>query len=244
VRTRILTYLSCLKLSYRDPELRKHGVNVLFDYVQSLLISRLGTSVLRILHRCKRGWRRTHPRLQTASGARLISASYSRSLRNRRRGTSDWEVSQLLVSPIFPPSPCRDCTYTVQDRLLALEAEPTVDTRRNLYRLLRYVKNLLPNPDLPVMDDAAATLGKIYRVGGTEFAVPVIENEVQRAVELMTNDRAEQGRYAGILILTELATQASVPFWAHANPILEKVVSPIRDTRVRASSFSNLPIPL
>jgi hypothetical protein len=90
------------------------------------------------------------------------------------------------------------------DRLLALEAEPTVDTRRNLYRLLRYVKNLLPNTDIPVMDDAAATLGKIYHVGGTEFAVPVIENEVQRAVELMTNDRAEHARYAGILIFSLL----------------------------------------
>jgi hypothetical protein len=54
------------------------------------------------------------------------------------------------------------------------------------------------------MDDAAATLGKIYHVGGTEFAVPVIENEVQRAVELMTNDRAEHARYAGILIFSLL----------------------------------------
>ena len=88
------------------------------------------------------------------------------------------------------------------------------------------------------MDDAAATLGKIYHVGGTEFAVPVIENEVQRAVELMTNDRAEHGRYAGILILTELATQASVPFWVHVNSISEKVVIPIRDSRVRAACSS------
>jgi serine/threonine-protein kinase mTOR len=87
------------------------------------------------------------------------------------------------------------------------------------------------------MDDAAATLGKIYHVGGTEFAVPVIENEVQRAVELMTNDRSEHGRYAGILILTELAAQASVPFWVHVGPVLEKVITPIRDSRVRTTRF-------
>jgi len=90
------------------------------------------------------------------------------------------------------------------------------------------------------MDDAAATFGKIYHVGGTEFAVPMIENEVQRAVELMTNDRPEHARYAGILILTELATQASVPFGVHANPVSEKVVIPIRDSRVRTASCSSL----
>ena len=93
------------------------------------------------------------------------------------------------------------------------------------------------------MDDAAATLGKIYHVGGTEFAVPVIENEVQRAVELMTNDRAEHGRYAGILILTELATQASVPFLVHVNSISEKVVIPIRDSRVSTAYSSSLRLP-
>jgi len=93
------------------------------------------------------------------------------------------------------------------------------------------------------MDDAAATLGKIYHVGGTQFAVPVIENEVQRAVELMTNDRAEHSRYAGVLILTELAAQASVPFWVHVNPVLEKVVIPIRDSRVRTAGSSILLLP-
>ena len=219
---------------------------MLFDYVQSHLIHHLDTSVFRNLYRCNRGWQRTRPSLQTASGARSTSALYSRSLRNRQQGTKDWEVLQPLVSPTFPLPPETPYSYRLyySDRLLALEAEPTVDTRRNLYRLLRYVKNLLPNPDLPVMDDAATTLGKIYHVGGTEFAVPVIENEVQRAVELMTNDRAEHGRYAGILILTELASQASVPFWVHVNPVLEKVIIPIRDSRVNIASPSNLISPL
>jgi len=36
------------------------------------------------------------------------------------------------------------------DKLLALESEATLETKRNLYRLLRYLKNVLPVPEMPV----------------------------------------------------------------------------------------------
>jgi hypothetical protein len=82
------------------------------------------------------------------------------------------------------------------------------------------------------MTAAAATFGKILQVGGPGFTQNVLEVEVQPAVELMTVDKTEHGRYAGILILTEISTHAGAQFYRYVSAILEKVVVPMRDPRV------------
>jgi FKBP12-rapamycin complex-associated protein len=79
---------------------------------------------------------------------------------------------------------------------------------------------------------AALTFGKILQVGGPGFTENIIETEVQRAVELMTVDKTEHGRYAGVVILTEIATYASPQFYRYVNLILDKIVTPLRDFRV------------
>jgi serine/threonine-protein kinase mTOR len=79
---------------------------------------------------------------------------------------------------------------------------------------------------------AASTFGRILQVGGPGFTENVLEMEVQRAVDLMTVDKTEYGRYAGIIILNEIATHASGQFHQHVISILEKIVIPLRDPRV------------
>ena len=41
-------------------------------------------------------------------------------------------------------------THIPKDKLLDLESEGTLETNRNLYRLLRYLKNVLPTVEIPV----------------------------------------------------------------------------------------------
>jgi FKBP12-rapamycin complex-associated protein len=79
---------------------------------------------------------------------------------------------------------------------------------------------------------AASTFGEILEVGGPGFTENVLEMEVQRAVDLMTVDKTEYGRYAGILILTEIAMHASGQFHQHVISTLEKIVIPLRDPKV------------
>jgi FKBP12-rapamycin complex-associated protein len=89
------------------------------------------------------------------------------------------------------------------------------------------------------MNAAASTFGKILQVGGPSFTETVLDAEVLRAVDLMTVDKTEHGRYAGIIILIETATHASGQFYKHVNQILEKVVTPMRDPRVSAQFFGS-----
>jgi serine/threonine-protein kinase mTOR len=79
---------------------------------------------------------------------------------------------------------------------------------------------------------AASTFGKILDVGGPGFTENVLEMEVQRAVDLMTVDKTEYGRYAGIAILTEIAIHASAQFHQYVVSTLEKIVIPLREPKV------------
>lgn len=87
------------------------------------------------------------------------------------------------------------------------------------------------------MTAAAATFGKILQVGGPGFTAAVLEMDVQRAVELMTVDKTEHARYAGILLLTEMSEHASAAQFYHYVSAIEKVVVPMRDPRVGRSSI-------
>ncbi|CAG8608891.1 7808_t:CDS:10, partial [Acaulospora colombiana] len=136
------------------------------------------------------------------------------------------EVNQGILFPLTSQS---SSTWERLGGIAAIEA--TLETKRNLYRLLRYLKNVLPTPEMPVMNAAASTFGKILQVGGPSFTETVLDAEVLRAVDLMTVDKTEHGRYAGIIILIETATHASGQFYRHVNQILEKVVTPMRDPR-------------
>ncbi|EIW52012.1 atypical/PIKK/FRAP protein kinase [Trametes versicolor FP-101664 SS1] len=116
------------------------------------------------------------------------------------------------------------------DHLLRVEGE--IDSKSNLFRLYNYVKTLLPDPDIDVMLAASKTLGQVSEIGGTIFGDYFMDTEVQAAVELLQADKQEHGRYAGVLILKELARNCPAYFHAHVGLVLKRILVPLRDSRV------------
>lgn len=118
------------------------------------------------------------------------------------------------------------------EHLLDVEQEETIESKRNLFKFYNYVKSLLPNTDMAVMVAAAKTLGQIVEVGGSAFDERFMDYEVPLAIELLQSDRPEPGRYAGVLILKELARNNPLCFHPHISLVFDKILMPLRDTRV------------
>ncbi|KIJ55748.1 hypothetical protein M422DRAFT_24274 [Sphaerobolus stellatus SS14] len=119
------------------------------------------------------------------------------------------------------------------DHLMDVDQEETIENRRNLFRFYNYLTTLLPNPDLNVMVAASKSLGKIAKIGDQVLGERFIEHEVPDSIELLSsNDRTEQSRYAGVLVLKELARNSPGYFVQHINLIFEKILLPLRDPRV------------
>lgn len=106
-------------------------------------------------------------------------------------------IDKLLLSPSDDAHPTTVSTLPPnQVQIPSINYNPEVydnapassapSMSRYLYRLLRYLKNLLPDSDLTVMFKAAETYGRILAVGGQTFADNIGEMEVQMAVALMT----------------------------------------------------------
>ncbi|KZT27933.1 phosphatidylinositol 3-kinase [Neolentinus lepideus HHB14362 ss-1] len=120
---------------------------------------------------------------------------------------------------------------TAIDHLLDIEGED-IESRRNLFRFYNYVKFLLPNSDINVMLAASKTLGQIAEIGGAAFGERFMEFEVSAAIELLQSDKQEPGRYAGVLILKELARHSPTYFHSHIGVVFDKILVPLRDARV------------
>ncbi|KDQ61375.1 hypothetical protein JAAARDRAFT_66505 [Jaapia argillacea MUCL 33604] len=118
------------------------------------------------------------------------------------------------------------------DHLLDVDPEETIESKMNLFRFYNYVKPLLPNNDINVMLAASKTLGQIAEIGGATFGERFMEKEVQTAIELLQGDRQEPGRYAGVLILKELARNSPTYFHSHIGLVFDKILVPLRDSRV------------
>lgn len=117
------------------------------------------------------------------------------------------------------------------DNLLDRGVEGGVESKKNLFRFYNYVTSLLPNVDINVMLAASKTLGQIAHVGGASFAEPLMVKEVSSAIELLQTDKQET-RHAGVLILKELARNSPTYFYLHINLVFDKILVPLRDTRV------------
>lgn len=118
------------------------------------------------------------------------------------------------------------------DHLVKVEGE--IDPKTNLFRLYNYVKTLLPDPDINVMLAASKTLGHIAEISGAGFGDFFMDFEVQAAVELLQADKeqkSEQGRHAGVLILKELARNSPAYFHQHIGLVFDKILVPLRDPR-------------
>ena len=126
------------------------------------------------------------------------------------------------------------------DHLMDVDQEETIENRRNLFRFYNYLTTLLPNSDLNVMVAASKSLGKIAKIGDQVLGERFIEHEVPASIELLSsNDRTEQSRYAGVLVLKELARNSPGYFVQHITLIFDKILLPLRDPRVRLHTQAN-----
>lgn len=120
----------------------------------------------------------------------------------------------------------------VSDLLLEIPGDETIESKRNLFRFYNYVKFLLPHYDVNIMLQASKTLGHVASIGGAAFGEQFMNKELPAAIMLVENDKQEFPRYAGVLILKELARNSPVYFHAHISLVFEKILVPLRDTRV------------
>ncbi|TRM60259.1 armadillo-type protein [Schizophyllum amplum] len=118
------------------------------------------------------------------------------------------------------------------DHLLDVDREETIESKRNLFRFYNYVKHLLPHHDFHLMLQASKTLGKIAEIGGSAFGEGFMEKEVPAAVDLMQPEKPEAPRYAGVLILKELARNSSMYFYSHIGMVFDNILVPLRDQRL------------
>ncbi|RDB15759.1 Serine/threonine-protein kinase tor2, partial [Hypsizygus marmoreus] len=116
--------------------------------------------------------------------------------------------------------------------LLQVEGEENIDSKRNLFRFWNYVKHLLPNHDVNLMLAASKTLGQIAEIGGAAFGERFMDKEVPAAIEMMQPDKPESPRYAGVLILKELARNSPTYFHSHIAVVFDNILVPLRDQRL------------
>ncbi|KAF8074724.1 phosphatidylinositol 3-kinase [Lyophyllum atratum] len=116
--------------------------------------------------------------------------------------------------------------------LLDVEGEENIDSKRNLFRFWNYVKHLLPNHDVNLMLAASKTLGQIAEIGGAAFGERFMDKEVPAAIEMMQPDKQESPRYAGVLILKELARNSPTYFHSHIAVVFDNILVPLRDQRL------------
>ncbi|KIM44660.1 hypothetical protein M413DRAFT_25110 [Hebeloma cylindrosporum] len=118
------------------------------------------------------------------------------------------------------------------EKLIDIDQEETIESKRNLFRFYNYVKHLLPNHDMNLMLAASKTLGQIAEIGGSAFGERFMDFEVPAAVELMQPEKPESPRYAGVLILKELARNSPTYFHSHIGIVFDNILVPLRDQRV------------
>jgi FKBP12-rapamycin complex-associated protein len=80
---------------------------------------------------------------------------------------------------------------------------------------------------------ASKTLGTIADIGRAVLGEHFMDSEVPAAIRLLQADRQEPGRrYAGVLILKELARHSPTYFYSHIGLVFDKILVPLRDSKV------------
>lgn len=119
------------------------------------------------------------------------------------------------------------------ENLIDIESE---DMKRVLFKFYNYVKTLLPNSETSLMVAASKTIGQIADVGSNVpeagLGQSFLDLEVPAAIDVMQADRQEWSRYAGVLILKELAKNSPVYFHSHVGLVFDKIGIPLKDKRL------------
>ncbi|KAK9806315.1 hypothetical protein WJX72_010074 [[Myrmecia] bisecta] len=106
-----------------------------------------------------------------------------------------------------------------------------------------YLKEaFVPTTEPVVLEVAAATLGHLVKSGGA-LTADIVEEQVKKAISwLRPDERQETMRYAGVLVLRELAENAPAVFNVHVKAFIEVIFYGLQDekTIVREASVAAL----
>ncbi|KAK0535702.1 phosphatidylinositol kinase- protein kinase tor1 [Tilletia horrida] len=106
-------------------------------------------------------------------------------------------------------------------------------SKRYLYRLYQLLRYNLPTNNAQVMAEASKALGMIVKVAGPAFTDQFMEMETDRALDLL-NDRDENGRYAAVCIIRELAFSVPNLLYPYVSRILDhRIWAALRDTKLQ-----------
>ena len=118
---------------------------------------------------------------------------------------------------------------TAIDHFIGLESE---DNSARLYRFYQYLKPNLPCSDPQVMMAAARVLGRVSKHGGHSLGDQFVEFEVQRALDFLQGERNENGRYAAVLIIKEMARNVPYLFHTYVGRVMDHIWVALRDVKV------------
>jgi len=111
------------------------------------------------------------------------------------------------------------------------------ENQENYYKILRYIKNVLPCDDLDVMLRAADVFGKLFVYGDPTIVESVIEIEIQRFLDFMSRETAKSTEaewLGGLVGLNALAGSVADMFLGYVDNVLRGLTVPLCDTRVGA----------
>ena len=118
---------------------------------------------------------------------------------------------------------------TAIENFIGLESE---DNSARLYRFYQYLKPNLPCNDSQVMIAASKVLGRVSKHGGHSLGDQFIEFEVLRALDFLQGERNENGRYAAVLIIKEIARNVPYLFHAYVGRVIDHIWVALRDPKV------------
>ncbi|KJX99355.1 phosphatidylinositol 3-kinase like protein [Zymoseptoria brevis] len=105
------------------------------------------------------------------------------------------------------------------------------DAAQKVPKFSNYIKRTLEGNDTSAMVVAAKCLGRLATPGGA-LTAELVEAEVKRALEWLTSERAENRRFAAVLILRELARNSSTLLYMYIPGILASIWEGLRDQKV------------
>lgn len=119
-------------------------------------------------------------------------------------------------------------------------ASEFTQNQENYYKILRYIKNVLPCDDFDVMLRAADVFGKLFVYGDPTIVESVVEIEIQRLLDFMAREAGrstEAERFGGLVGLNAFAGSVADMFLGYAENVLRGLTVPLCDTRVRPWCF-------
>ena len=144
----------------------------------------------------------------------------------------------------YPPAEdsVADPALRLTGGLLNLDIEGSsefTENQENYYKILRYIKNVLPCDDFDVMRAAAAVFGQLFAHGDPTIVESVVEIEIQRLLDFVAAARStEAERFGGLVGLNAFAASVADMFLGYVDNVLRSLTVPLCDSRVRVLSSS------